>query len=70
MSNMFGCCTRLPKIKEFVDASDPGATIIPFSGSFESKLVDMSDEEKEAFLKENNAPWYVYLTQDGSSCTL
>jgi hypothetical protein len=30
---------RLPKIKEYVDSHDPGATVIPFSGAFESKLV-------------------------------
>lgn len=28
----------LPKIKEWVDARDPDAIIIPFSGSFELKV--------------------------------
>ncbi|KAK7078841.1 Obg-like ATPase [Halocaridina rubra] len=42
----------LMKIKEWIDTNDPGAMLIPFSGVMESKLVDMSDEEKEAFLKE------------------
>merc|ERR1712241_802864 len=35
----------LPKIKEYVDKNDPGATMIPFSGAFESKLMDMSEDE-------------------------
>merc|ERR1711997_1109949 len=39
----------LPKIKEYVDKNDPGATIIPISGSFEQKLMDMeTDEERKA----------------------
>jgi len=43
----------LVKIKEWVDANDPGAMVIPFSGILESNLVDMSsDEEREAYLKE------------------
>lgn len=29
---------RLPKIKEWIDARDPGAAIIPFSGELESKV--------------------------------
>ena len=29
---------RLLKIKEWVDARDPGALLIPFSGAFESKV--------------------------------
>ena len=42
----------LPKIKEYVDKNDPGATMIPFSGAFESKLMDMSEEERKAYLEE------------------
>jgi len=43
----------LVKIKEWIDANDPGAMCIPFSGALESDLVDLSsDEEREAFLKE------------------
>lgn len=42
----------LPKIKEWIDHHDPGSVIIPFSGSLELKLMDMSAEEKEAYLKE------------------
>ncbi|XP_059488298.1 obg-like ATPase 1 [Neocloeon triangulifer] len=42
----------LAKIKEWVDKNDPGAIIIPFSGIFESKIFDMDDAAKEAYLKE------------------
>ena len=43
----------LPKIKEYVDKNDPGAMIIPFSGAFEQKLMDLeTEEEKKAYLEE------------------
>jgi len=42
----------LPKIKEFVDKNDPGAMVIPFSGAFEAKLMDMSEEEGKAYKEE------------------
>jgi len=43
----------LPKIKEFVDKNDPGAMIIPFSGAFEQKLMDMEmEEEREEYCEE------------------
>jgi len=43
----------LPKIKEYVDKNDPGAMIIPFSGAFEQKLMDLETaEEKKAYLEE------------------
>jgi len=43
----------LPKIKEYVDKNDPGAMIIPFSGAFEQKLMDLeTEEEKKAYLDE------------------
>ncbi|KAK2193666.1 hypothetical protein NP493_8g01007 [Ridgeia piscesae] len=44
----------LLKIKEWVDEHDPGSVIIPFSGAFELDLMDMSDDEKEKYCKENN----------------
>ena len=44
---------RLPKIKEWIDANDPGSVLIPFSGILESKLADMPEDEKERYLKEN-----------------
>lgn len=43
----------LPKIKEYLDANDPGATVIPFSGAFEQKLLDMeTDEERKSYIEE------------------
>jgi len=42
----------LIKIKEWVDKNDPGATIIPFSGGFESKLMEMDDAERKAYEEE------------------
>ena len=36
----------LPKIKEYVDKNDPGATIIPFSGAFEQNLMEMETEDE------------------------
>jgi len=44
----------LPKIKEYIDKNDPGATMIPFSGAFESKLMEMADDEDavKAYLDE------------------
>ncbi|KIH55129.1 GTP-binding protein YchF [Ancylostoma duodenale] len=43
----------LPKIKEWIDKNDPGAALIPFSGVFENKLMDMPEDEREKFCKEN-----------------
>lgn len=43
---------RLAKIKEWVDAHDPGALVIPLSGAFESKLLDMEEEEKKKYCEE------------------
>jgi len=41
------------KVKEWVDAHDPGAAVIPFSGAFETELVDLqTDDEKQAFFTE------------------
>lgn len=45
-------CPRLAKIKEWVDAHDPGALVIPLSGAFESKLLDMEEEEKNKCCEE------------------
>jgi len=43
----------LPKIKEYVDKNDPGAMIIPISGAFEQKLIELeSDEARTAFQEE------------------
>ncbi|XP_055370897.1 obg-like ATPase 1 isoform X2 [Condylostylus longicornis] len=43
----------LAKIKEWVDNNDPGATIIPFSGAFEAKLLEMDDAERKAYEEEH-----------------
>merc|ERR1712165_201144 len=44
----------LPKIKEYVDKHDPGATIIPISGACEQTLLEMeSDEDRKKFLEDN-----------------
>lgn len=43
----------LVRIKEWVDANDPGALVIPLSCALELKLADMAtDEEKGEYLKE------------------
>lgn len=43
----------LLKIKEWVDKNDPGASIIPFSGAFENKLVEIEDDnERKAYTQE------------------
>ncbi|KAJ4939092.1 hypothetical protein JOQ06_028554 [Pogonophryne albipinna] len=43
----------LVKIKEWVDAHDPGALVIPVSGALECKLQDMeSDEERNKYCEE------------------
>uniref|UniRef100_A0A915EXC5 Large ribosomal subunit protein eL34 n=1 Tax=Echinococcus canadensis TaxID=519352 RepID=A0A915EXC5_9CEST len=44
---------KLVKIKEYVDANDPGAVMIPFSADFELRYAEMSEAEKKAFSEEN-----------------
>lgn len=47
----------LIKIKEWVDKNDPGAAIIPFSGAYEHKLVDIEDEnERQRYIEDNKCP--------------
>jgi obg-like ATPase 1 len=46
---------RLIKIKEWVDKNDPGAIIIPFSGAFENRLLEMSEEERKQYLEDVKA---------------
>jgi len=41
-----------------VDKNDPGAAIIPFSGVFETKIFEMDEAAKEAYLKEQNTARY------------
>jgi len=42
----------LPKIKEYVDKNDPGAMIIPFSGAFEAKMIELDDDARKAYIEE------------------
>lgn len=49
---------RLIKIKEWVDSHDPGSIIIPFSGLFESKISEMPDDERQAYLNEHKTTRY------------
>lgn len=43
----------LIKIKEWVDKNDPGSIIIPFSGAFETKLIELeTDAERAAYVTE------------------
>ncbi|XP_041809263.1 obg-like ATPase 1 [Chelmon rostratus] len=42
----------LVKIKEWVDAHDPGALVIPVSGAIESKLFDMEEESRNKYCEE------------------
>lgn len=43
----------LIKIKEWVDKNDPGSMIIPFSGVFENKLIDMDEVERKKYLEDH-----------------
>ena len=42
-----------------MDKNDPGAMIIPFSGAFEAKLIEMGDDERKAFCEETKNTRYV-----------
>ena len=39
-------CARLPKIKAWIDANNPGDPLIPFSVALEERLAIMSPDEK------------------------
>lgn len=43
----------LIKIKEWIDEHDPHATLIPFSGLFENKLLEFSEDERKSFCELN-----------------
>ncbi|KYM82302.1 hypothetical protein ALC53_07305 [Atta colombica] len=43
----------LIKIKEWVDKNDPGAVLIPFSGVFENKILDMDEAEHAKYFEEH-----------------
>uniref|UniRef100_A0AC35FNR3 Obg-like ATPase 1 n=1 Tax=Panagrolaimus sp. PS1159 TaxID=55785 RepID=A0AC35FNR3_9BILA len=44
----------LPKIKQWIDENDAGAVLIPFSGAFENKVLDMEENDKQEFYKNNS----------------
>jgi obg-like ATPase 1 len=44
----------LKGIKEWIDANDPNAIVIPFSGALEQKLVDMPEDEAAKYCTDNN----------------
>lgn len=50
----------LIKIKEWVDKNDPGAIIIPFSGVFENKIIEMEEPERKKYLEEVQATRSVF----------
>lgn len=45
----------LIKIKEWVDKNDSGAMIIPFSGVFENKIIEMEEPERKKYLEDVQA---------------
>lgn len=51
----------LIKIKEFVDKNDPGAIIIPFSGVFENKIIEMEEPERKKYMEEVQATRLVFF---------
>lgn len=45
---------RLIKIKEYLNQTDPHATMIPFSGIFEHQLIKLAEDERKAYLEANS----------------
>jgi len=45
----------LAKIKQWIDENDPGAQLIPFSASFETKATDMAPDEFKTYCEEVKA---------------
>jgi ribosome-binding ATPase YchF (GTP1/OBG family) len=56
---------RLPKIKTWIDANNPGDPLIPFSVSLEERLSALSEEEKAAAQKEGAQSALGKITQAG-----
>uniref|UniRef100_A0AC34FJ91 Obg-like ATPase 1 n=1 Tax=Panagrolaimus sp. ES5 TaxID=591445 RepID=A0AC34FJ91_9BILA len=44
----------LPKIKQWIDENDSGGVLIPFSGAFENKVLDMDENDRQEFYKNNS----------------
>ena len=59
--------SRLPKIKAWIDANNPGDALIPFSVSLEERLSTLSDEEKAEAQKEGAQSALGKITQAGYS---
>ena len=45
-----------------MDKNDPGAVLIPFSGVFENKLLDMDDAERAKYSEENKVTRWAKLS--------
>jgi len=50
----------LIKIKEWIDKNDPGAIIIPFSGVFENKIIEMEEPERQKYMDEVQATRFIF----------
>lgn len=46
-------------MKAWLDENDPHAACIPFSGSLELKLMDMPEDERAKYLKEQGTTRFV-----------
>jgi hypothetical protein len=58
---------RLPKVKAWIDANNPGDPLIPFSVALEERLSLMSPEDKKAAEKEAAPGALGKITQAGYS---
>jgi ribosome-binding ATPase YchF (GTP1/OBG family) len=59
---------RLPKIKAWIDANNPGDPLIPFSVALEERLASLSpEEEKEEEIKAGATSALPKITQAGYS---
>ena len=46
----------LPKIKAWIDENDAGASLIPFSGVFELKVIEMDEGQRAEYIKQAGVP--------------
>jgi len=46
----------LPKIKQWIDENDPGASVIPYSAPYEMKLQEMPEEDRKKYITETGVP--------------
>lgn len=47
----------------WLDEFDPNAVCIPFSGVLELKLLDLPDDERENYFKENGCTRYSFISR-------